>query len=445
MKNILVIGAGRSSTILIGFLLKEAETFGWLITVADAEPSTAAERIDGHKHGLSVWLDVHKPNDRKDLIKRSDLVISLLPAHLHIKVAKDCVTLRKHLLTASYLSPDLESMRDVVKGNGLTFITEMGVDPGIDHMSAMRFIDEIRGIGGDIYDFRSYTGGLVAPESDDNPWHYKITWNPSNVVRAGQGTAQYLEQKQPRFVPSGRVFLDPRAVHVKGLGTLEMYPNRNSLQYQEAYGLDQVSHMLRGTLRYPGFCEAWHALAKIGLTDSYSIIHNAGGLTYRRLLEGFLPAGNGPLKNRLAEYLEISVDSDLLYKIEWLGLLSSTSIDLHSASAAEILLQLLLKKWKMKEGDTDLVVMQHEIRYRQNDRDHCKTSSMIYRGKDFKNTAMSQLVGWPLGITAKLIMTGKLDYPGIHRPISALLYEPVLKGLEDMGVQFFDRDGDEAL
>jgi len=307
----------------------------------------------------------------------------------------------------------------------------------------MRLIDKIRGVGGDIYDFRSYTGGLVAPESDDNPWHYKITWNPSNVVRAGQGTTQYLEQKQPRFVPSHRVFLNPKAVHVQDLGTLEMYPNRNSLQYQQAYGLDQVSHMMRGTLRYPGFCSAWNALIKIGLTDTHSIIHNASELTYRKLLEGFLPAGNGPLKNRLAEYLEISVNDDLMHKIEWLGLLSSTSINLNAASPGEILLQQLLKKWEMKKGDRDLVVMQHEIRYRTDHKDQCKISSMIYRGKDSKITAMSQLVGWPLGITAMLMMTGKLDYPGIHRPTWAELYEPVLDGLKQLGIKFSDTDGDQ--
>ncbi|NND04870.1 MAG: saccharopine dehydrogenase [Saprospiraceae bacterium] len=444
MKNILVIGAGRSSHVLIEFLLANAEQFRWLVTVADAEPSAAARRINGHKHGLSVWLDVNKPNDRKDLIKRSDLVISLLPAQLHLKVAKDCLLLRKHLLTASYLSPDIESMHDVVQGSGLTFISELGVDPGIDHMSAMRLIEQIKGQGGDIFDFRSYTGGLVAPDSDDNPWHYKITWNPQNVVMAGQGTAQYLDQNKPRFVPGYRVFEHPRIVEVHGFGELEMYPNRDSLLYQTVYGLDNVTNMIRGTLRYPGFCSAWNALVKIGLTESFGMIHNTGGLTYRRLLEGFLPVGNGPLKSRLAQYLGVAVDNEIIHKIEWLGLLSSTSVDLSNGTAAEILLELLLRKWKMTGKDRDVVIMQHEIYYRKNHSDHLKVSTLIYEGESLKKTAMAKLVGWPLGVAAKLLMTGQLDYPGIHRPTNRRVYEPVLDGLQQLGVNFIESDGSEG-
>ena len=442
MNSILIIGAGRSSSALINYVLDQAQKEGWFVTVADANVELARKKVGDHPSGRATWLDVNKRNDRRELIDRAKVVVSLLPAHLHLEVAHDCIQLKKHLITASYVSKEMYRLGDEARDRELVFMGEMGLDPGIDHMSAKQKIDEIKEKGGKLIAFRSYTGGLIAPESDNNPWHYKFTWNPRNVVLAGQGTAQYLEEGRYKYIPYNRLFSQHKLVDINGFGEFEMYANRDSLLYRSIYGLEDIPNLLRGTLRYPGFCSAWDALIKIGLTDGSFPILESENLTYHGLLDAYLSTSlqGGTLKERLAAFLNIEVDSQIMEQLDWLGLFSKKKISIAGATPALILEDLLLKKWKLKKEDRDMIVMQHEMEYMLDDEKRLLTSTMVMKGKDDKDTAMARLVGLPMGIFVKLLMKGGIKATGVNIPVMKEVYEPVLKELEEYGVQFLEKD-----
>ncbi len=447
MNNILILGAGRSSSALIRYVLDQAKSHNWHVTVADADPQVATKKVNGHPNGLAVWLDVMKVNDRRDLINRADLVISLLPAHLHIDVATDCIQLNKHLITASYVSKDIYKLSDDFRHKELIFMGELGLDPGIDHMSAMKTIDEIKGIGGKLMAFRSNAGGLVAPEYlEKNPWRYKFTWNPRNVVKAGQGTAQYLEDDKFKYIPYNRLFKEYKLVNIPGFDEpFEVYANRESLLYREAYGLGDIPNLYRGTIRYRGFCDAWNALIKIGLTDGSYPIMDSEKLSYHELMEAYLSVDNKPglsVKDRVGELLGERPFSPVMKKLDWLGLFSKKKITLAKATPALILEELLLKKWQLEQNDRDLIIMQHEFDFELNGKKKRRYSSMLLYGNNADDTAIAQTVGLPLGIFAKLVMTGKITSRGVNIPVSKEAYEPVLKELEDYGIKFNEREED---
>ncbi len=442
MKNVLIIGAGRSSTALIDYMLTKAAKKGWFITVADANPELAAQKVNNHTLGRSTWLDVTKLNDRRELIERTDIVLSLLPAHLHLEVAHDCIRLNKHLITASYVSQELYRLGDEARDRELIFMGEMGLDPGIDHMSAMHLVDEIKDKGGELIAFRSYTGGLVAPESDNNPWRYKFTWNPRNVVLMGQGTAQYLEDGKYKYIPYNRLFELYEEVEIDGLGKMEMYANRDSLLYRENYGLGDIKNIIRGTLRYPGFCDAWNALVKIGLTDGSFPILESDNLTYHGLMEAYLGPmkGSGSVKERIAEFLGETPNSKVMKKLEWLGLFSKRRIKMKQATPALLLEDLLLQKWGLEPHDKDMVAMQHELDYELNGERRRRVSTMILKGKDATDTAMARLVGLPMAIFAELVLDGKIKSKGVQIPVMREVYGPVLTELQSHGVSFTEKD-----
>jgi saccharopine dehydrogenase-like NADP-dependent oxidoreductase len=442
MTNILIIGAGRSATALIKYVLDKAETYNWFVMVADADLAAAEQKVKDHPNGRAVWLDVIKTNDRRDLIGRADVVVSLVPAHLHLEVAHDCIKLKKHLITASYVSQEMYRLGDEARNRQLIFMGEMGLDPGIDHMSAMKKIDEIKEKGGKIKAFRSYTGGLIAPECDDNPWHYKFTWSPRNVVLAGQGTAQYLEEGKFKFIPYNRLFKEYRMVQIPELGEFEVYANRDSLLYRDVYGLEGIPNILRGTLRYRGFCDAWHALVKIGLTDGSFPILDSGALTYHELMEAYVSpdiVGNS-VKERVANLIGEPLDSPVIKRLEWLGLFRKKRINLHNATPALILEQLLVKKWQLKPDDKDMIVMHHEFEYKLKGEERLLTTSLIMQGENAVDTAMAKLVGLPMGIFVKLVMQGKITSKGVNIPVEKEVYEPVLSELEDYGVVFKEQE-----
>lgn len=440
MNSILIIGAGRSSGALINYVLEKSRKNGWFVTVADSDPALADAKVNGHPNGRAAWLDVLKVNDRRELIGRADVVVSLLPAHLHVEVAQDCIKLKKHLITASYVSKEMYRLGDEVRDRELIFMGEMGLDPGIDHMSAMQKIDEIKKKGGKLLSFRSYTGGLVAPESDSNPWHYKFTWNPRNVVLAGQGTAQHLRKKKLKFIPYNRLFSETWEIEVPGMGPFEVYANRDSLLYREQYGLKDIPTILRGTIRYTGYCKAWNALIKIGLTDADFPILESGELTYHGLMEALAPAGTGSVKDRVAEMLGEDPKSEVMEKLSWLGLFSKKKIGLENATPALILENLLLGKWKLEEEDRDMIIMQHEFVYTLNGKKRRLTSSMVMKGNGQDDTAMARLVGLPMGIFVGLIAEGKIKSTGVNIPVMKEVYEPVLKELEEYGVKFEEHE-----
>lgn len=440
MKSILIIGAGRSAGALINYVLEKSQHYGWFVTVADADPALAEAKVKGHPNGRPAWLDVLKVNDRRELISRADVVVSLLPAHLHIEVAQDCIKLKKHLVTASYVSKEMYSLGDEVRDRELIFMGEMGLDPGIDHMSAMQKIDEIKAKGGKLLSFRSYTGGLIAPDSDTNPWHYKFTWNPRNVVLAGQGTAQYLHKKKLKYIPYNRLFKEIWPIQVPGFGEYEVYANRDSLLYRSQYGLDNIPTILRGTIRHKGYCSAWNALVKIGMTDSDFPILDSGKLTYHSLMEAFAPEGNASVKDRIAEMLKEDPNSDVMQKLEWLGLFSKKKIPIDNATPALILENLLLEKWKLEPDDNDMIIMQHEFVYTLAGKKRRLVSSMVMTGNGQDDTAMARLVGLPMGIFVGLIADGKITSPGVQIPVTKEVYEPVLEELKEYGVTFTEEE-----
>ena len=440
--RILIIGAGRSSTALISYCLRNSERLGWNVTVADADPAAAAAKVNDHPRGTAAWLDVTKTNDRRELIGRSDIVVSLLPAHLHIEVAQDCIRLKKHLVTASYVSQELYRLGDEARDRELMFMGEMGLDPGIDHMTAMQRINAIRAAGGRVTAFRSFTGGLIAPESNDNPWGYKFTWNPRNVVLAGQGTAQYLEQNKLKYLPYYRVFRTTWDVHIDGIGTFEAYANRDSLLYREQYGLEGIPTILRGTLRYPGYCAAWNALIHIGMTDGDFPILDSSTITYHELMEALAPSGSGSVKDRIAAMLGQQPNDEVMKQLVWLGLFRKKRIKLKGATPALILENLLLDKWKLQPDDKDLIVMQHQIDYELNGQAKRDVSDLVMKGENSVDTAMARLVGLPLGIFVRLMTEGSIQTTGVHIPTMREVYEPVLEEMQQYGMEFTHRTVD---
>ena len=437
MSKILIIGAGRSSSSLIDYFLSNAKTYSWHITIADANKKSVESKISAYADvATAVEFDVNNSILREELIKQSDFVISMLPAFMHGDVARDCVRLGKHIATASYVSQDMKDLDLEAKQKNLLLLNECGLDPGIDHASAMKVIHEIHEKGGKIISFKSFCGGLVAPESNDNPWGYKFSWNPRNVILAGQGTAQFIEEGKLKFIPYNRIYTQTETIEVDGYGKFDAYANRDSIGYKEPYGLNEASTMLRGTLRMPGYCKAWNVFVKLGLTDDSYKIKNANSLTYTDLIESFLPKGNGSVKDKLVAFMGTDIDAEVIVKLEYLELFSNKQIQLKEASPAELLQHLLEEKWLLKSGDKDMIVMQHQFEYELNGVHQKLNSSLVVIGDDEVHTAMAKTVGLPLAISIKNFLTGKFKLYGVQIPIVKEIYEPMLSELESMNIVF---------
>jgi saccharopine dehydrogenase (NADP+, L-glutamate forming) len=334
----------------------------------------------------------------------------------------------------------MKDLHEEAKALGLNFLNELGVDPGIDHMSAMKIIDRIKANGGNLISFKSYCGGLVAPACDDNPWHYKFSWNPRNVVVAGQGTAQYKENGNYKYVAYNNLFHKLTTTSVNGYGNFEIYPNRDSLQYCELYNIVDIPTIMRGTLRRPGYAEAWNVLVRLGCTDDTYKMKNSNKLSNKAFIESFLPHDNGCVKENLSKYLDIEPNSEIISKLEWLNLFSDDVLNISDATPAMFLQKILEKKWTLGNTDRDLLVMQHQFEYENSGIKKKIISSMTYEGKDREHTAMSYTVGTPIAIAAKLLATGKINLPGVHIPTTPKLYKPILKELHTLGVKFTDEE-----
>jgi saccharopine dehydrogenase-like NADP-dependent oxidoreductase len=441
MQNILVIGAGRSSSSLIKYLLQNSEKENWKVTVADVSLESVKQKTKDHPNSRAIEFDIQDKEQRSEEIKRADIVISMLPAFMHMDVANDCVKYKKHLATASYVSNEMAALNEKAKEAGIILLNETGLDPGIDHASAMKVIDEIHTKGGELISFKSYCGGLVAPESNDNPWGYKFSWNPRNVILAGQGTAQYIENGKYKYIPYNRLFTQIESVNVDGYGSFDGYANRDSLSYRSVYGIENIPTMLRGTLRMTGYCKAWNVFVKLGLTDDSYKIKASNELTYPELLEAFLPKGNKSIKEKLIDFMGAEINEEILAKIEWLGLFENTKIKVVNASPAQILQDLLEEKWKLKEHDKDMIVMQHLFEYKIGNSGTKKiTSSLVVKGEDQVYTAMAKTVGLPLAIATKLILQNKVTARGVVVPTAKEMYEPLLNELESFGVVFEEKE-----
>ncbi len=448
-KKILLLGAGRSSSSLIRYLLEASEKNQWQVIIGDVSETAAREKTGSHTHARAIHFDVNDAGQRMAEVKAADLVISLLPPHLHYLVAVDCVTCSRHFLTASYLTPEMQDLHDAAVKKGILILNECGLDPGIDHMSAMEVIHRLQDEGCELQSFKSYTGGLVAPESNDNPWGYKFSWNPRNVILAGQGTARYILEGTYKYIPYNRLFTDIEKIEVGDLGLFDGYANRDSLAYRAHYGIENIPTLLRGTLRQTGFCRAWDVLVRLGFTDDTYKIEKPETLTYAQLVRALLPASaqKPNLVEAVAAFCNLPPDGEAMSKIIWTGILEEDKINLIQmdattavdATPAIILQHLLEKKWVLQPHDKDMIVMQHQFVFIRNNKTEKLISSLIVIGDDQQFTAMAKTVGLPLGIAAKLILENKILLTGVHIPVKKEIYEPVLKELEQSGIRFTEK------
>lgn len=442
MKVIAVLGSGQSSPSLIKYLVEESELYKWRIIIADKDIDRANKQISEAKNCKAISLDINDDHARNKLIKQSDLVLSMMPAKYHHLVLTSCLKYKVDLITPSYEDEEMKGREPEINKAGIFVLNEMGLDPGIDHMSAMKIIDEIRSEGYHLTAFESFTGGLMAPGYDDNPWQYKLTWNPRNVVLAGQGGAvRFLHNGRYKYIPYTKVFRRTERIEIEGYGAFEGYANRDSLDYLKKYGLEGLSTIYRGTLRRPGFCRAWDLFVQLGVTDDSYIVEDSENMTFRQFFNSFLPFNPiDSVELKLMQYLKIDQDSGLMEKLQFLNIFSDERIGRKRATPAQILEHILKRSWSMKPEDRDMIVMWHKFFYRDsNEKRYHKTSSLVVLGGDSNHTAMAKTVGLPMGIAARLVMNKEIKLTGLWLPVIEEIYQPILKELDKFGIQFREK------
>lgn len=441
MKKILILGAGLSTISLIDYLLNNAEENRWKIIVGDIDKEIAAKKVNGSPFGKSMVFDINDEELTHNSIADCDVVISMLPAFMHLKVAEKCIELKKPMLTASYATPEIKALSEKAIEAGIPIMMELGVDPGIDHMSAMNVINRIKKEGGKIKSFYSFTGGLVAPEYDNNPWNYKFTWNPRNVVVAGNGVSKFINDGRYKYIPYHRLFDRVLSRKILNYGDFEVYANRDSLSYREIYDMRDIPSMYRGTVRRPGFSKAWNVFVGLGATEDNYTIEDSENMTYRQFINSFLRFDpDMPVEIKLEQYCVNACDPKVMEKLKWLGIFDKRKIGLKNATPAQILLKLLLEKWSMDPDDRDMLIMQHEFKYEIEGEEKMIISAMAIEGKNQEETAMALTVGLPLAITTKLFLQGKINRTGLVLPIHKDIYKPVLEELESFGIRFEEKE-----
>lgn len=445
MRKILVIGAGKSTAVLIKYFQDKSISENLHITIGDISVENASTLAGDHSNTEAMFLDVFDKNSREEAIQKADIVVSMLPARFHIQVAKDCLQYEKSMVTASYVSPEMQELDAKAREKGLIFMNEIGVDPGIDHMSAMQVIDRIRNQGGKIILFESFTGGLVAPESDTNLWNYKFTWNPRNVVIAGQGgAAEFLQEGTYKYIPYHKLFRRTEFLEVQGYGRFEAYANRNSLKYQNIYGLDDILTLYRGTIRRVGFSRAWNTFVQLGMTADDYTLTNSENLSYRDFTNSFLaysPSDSVELK--LRHYLKIDQDDIMWDKLLELDLFNpDKKVGIPNATPAQILQKILMDKWTLDEGDKDMIVMYHKFGYELNGKHKQIDATMVSTGEDQTYTAMARTVGLPVAMATLRILNKQITKTGVQIPIQEEVYTPILKELEEYGIVFKEKESE---
>lgn len=441
-KHILILGAGRSATDLIDYLLSQATINDWYVTVGDMSLFLAQEKINAHPRGKAIAFDGTNAEIREAHISQSDIVVSLLPPPMHPAIARVCLEYSKHLVTASYISAEMASFDEEAKAKGLTFLNELGADPGIDHLNIMRGIDKLKADGAKILELRSFCGSLIAPESNNNPWGYKFTWSPMNVILAGQGAASYLKDGKRKLIPYNRLFTttDQVEVEVEGYGNFDAYANRDSYSYVHTYHVEGIQTLLRGTLRQRGYCEGWNAFIRLGMTANDYKIADSEQLTYKAWTESYLnPKAGQSTEEALAQFLNTEVDSELMKRLLSTGILSDEKISRENATPAEILYDLLMSRWVFLETDKDMLVMADKIIYEKEGKRYEKTATLAVIGRDHEHTAISQTVGLPAAMGVKLILQGKISQKGVVMPIYPEIYTPILTELAQYGIQFSEK------
>lgn len=441
MNKILIIGAGKSSSTLIDFLLEKSESHDWKVTVSDLDLDLAKKKIKNHPNGKAIRFDILEEGKREQIIGEQDMVISMIPPSFHIEIAKICAELGINMLTASYLTPEIKALNDKFKQKGVGLIMEMGLDPGIDHMSAMKVWDKIRNAGHKLRAFETFTGGVLSQSNDDNPWEYTFTWNPRNVVIAGQGYAKFIQEGRYKYIPYSKIFKRTKRIHIPELGYFEGYANRDSLKYLDAYKLHGIQTLYRSTLRRVGFCKSWDVFVQLGATDDTYNLENINKMTHRQFINSFLYYNpNDSVELKLAHYMKLDLDSEEMFKLKWLGMFDNELIGLNEGTPAQVLEHILKKKWTIKPDEKDLIVMWHNFEYFEKKVLKKIQSYMSIEGTDSINTAMSKTVGLPLAVSTKLILERKIQPKGVNIPTEKYIYEPVLKELENYGIIFVEKE-----
>lgn len=435
MKQILLLGAGKSTWYLIDHLLRVKAELDFSLTICDLTIENVPADFPKEAYAF-VSVDLNNPEERAQLIRGKFLVISMLPAFMHPIIAMECVKAGAHFASASYESDKMRELKPLIIAHGLKFINECGLDPGIDHMSAMKIIHDVHARGGVVESFRSYCGGLIAPESNDNPWGYKFSWNPRNVILAGQGTAKYLDGGKLKLLPYQRLFQHKERIVFENGQVFEGYPNRDSVSYREVYGLENTNTMIRGTLRMEGFCDAWHILASLGLTDDSYTFSTSAGMTFRMLTESLLPECNGQVEQALCQLFKLQQEGAVFQKLKWAGIFDDIPLIEGNYSPAKHLQDLLEPRWKLQPDDRDLVVMQHIFDVKIAGKKSRITSDLYVEGASSRKTAMAKTVGLPLAYAVEMIIKNDINAPGLYLPIIPSIYEPILNRLEKNGIEF---------
>ena len=443
MRTILIIGAGKSTASLVKYLLDKSNSEQLKVRLGDKNKSAALKLINGHPNGSAFDFDIFNIKQRADEIQKADIVVSMLPARFHIEAAKDCLKFGKNIITASYVSKEMQRLNKNVEKKGLLFINEIGVDPGIDHMSAMQVIDRIKSNGGKMILFESFTGGLVAPESDDNLWQYKFTWNPRNVVIAGQGgAAKFIQEKKFKYIPYNRLFRRTEFLEVEGYGRFEAYANRDSLKYQSVYGLEKIETLYRGTIRRVGFGKAWQIFVKLGMTDDSYTLEDSEIMSNRDFINSFLPySPSDSVELKLRHQLKIDQDDILWDKLEELDIFNSEKkIGIKNATPAQILQKILLNKWTLSNEDKDMIVMYHKFGYEKGGKKYQIDATMVCKGENQTYTAMAKTVGLPVAIATLKVLNNEIKLKGVKIPIEKSIYKPILEELEEFGIIFNEKN-----
>ena len=439
MSRILVLGAGLVARPLVQYLLGQPD---FQVTVASRTVEKARALIGDRPNGRALAFDIEREPERlDDLVAQADLAVSMLPYIHHLQVAHACLRHRRHLVTTSYVKDEMRALDGTARQAGVLFLNEIGLDPGIDHMSAMRIIDRVHADGGRVVSFRSYCGGLPAPEANTNPFGYKFSWSPRGVLLAGRNDARYLEDGQVVEIPNRRLFATRHTVPVEGVGDLEAYPNRDSLPYIQLYGIPEARTMYRGTLRYPGWCETWQKFVELGLLD-LTEREDLAGMTYRQLLAHLIGRPEtSDLRRDLAVHLNIPVDSPILDRFEWLGLFRDDPLP-PERTILDVLAVRMQEKLQYAPGERDMVVLLHDFVAEYPDRRERIRSWLVDFGIPHGDTAMARTVGLPAAIATRLILQGVIRLTGVHIPVLPEIYRPVLAELEERGIRVQETTGD---
>lgn len=442
MKHILIIGAGRSSTVLIDYLKNYIQQAAVRLSIADADIELAKAKAGTESEKIgALAIDIFNKEALGMAVRQADVVISMVPARFHLPVAEACIAYQKHMLSASYVPGEIRDLNQQAQKAGILILKECGLDPGLDHMTAMEVIDRIKQEGGELDSFKSFTGGLVAPESDNNPWHYKFSWNPRNVVLAGQGVTRYIRNGDYKYIPYHKLFSRTEAIEVEGLGDFEGYANRDSLSYRQVYGIEQIPTLVRGTIRRKGYCSAWDVFVQLGMTDDSYQLEGVEKMSRRDFLNAFLTYDEtASVEEKLCAYAGIEQGGEEYNKIAWLGLFEDTPLGLKEATPAQVLQKILEEKWQLGPEDKDMIVMQHKFGYRLRGEKREIIASLVCIGDDPQRTAMAKTVGLPLGIAAKLVLEGRITRTGVHVPISPDIYTPILTELAELGIRMLEKE-----